>query len=98
MGADRAVHPSSNRIGRLRRVDLREIVNAILFIAATGCPWRFLPKNFPPFTTVQGYFINGVTSDVRRGSIIIWFCRTRSGGSQGATDGRRDRQPKRQNH
>ncbi len=48
--------PSSNRIGRPRRVDLREIVNAILYIAATGCPWRFLPKDFPPFTTVQGYF------------------------------------------
>jgi transposase len=48
--------PSSNRIGRPRRVDLREIVNAILFIAATGCPWRLLPKDFPPFTTVQGYF------------------------------------------
>jgi transposase len=27
-----------------------------LYIARTGCQWRLLPKDFPPFTTVQGYF------------------------------------------
>jgi putative transposase len=37
-------------------VDLRTIVDAILYILATGCQWRALPKDFPPFTTVQHYF------------------------------------------
>ena len=32
------------------------MLDAILYIARTGCQWRMLPKDFPPFTTVQGYF------------------------------------------
>jgi len=32
------------------------VVNAVFCIAQTGCPWRLLRKDFPPFTTVQGYF------------------------------------------
>ena len=28
----------------------------ILYMASTGCQWRFLPKDFPPYSTVQGYF------------------------------------------
>jgi len=44
------------RLGRPRETDLRAIVDAILSIARTGCQWRLLPKDFPPFTTVQGYF------------------------------------------
>jgi transposase len=35
---------------------LRSVLDAILYIARTGCQWRMLPKDFPPFTTVQGYF------------------------------------------
>ena len=48
--------PGPNRIGRPRETDLREAVNALLYIASTGCQWRFLPKEFPPFSTVQKYF------------------------------------------
>ena len=48
--------PGRNRIGRPRETDLREAVNALLYIASTGCQWRFLPKEFPPFSTVQKYF------------------------------------------
>jgi transposase len=36
--------------------DLREIVNAILYINRTGCAWEYLPHDFPPFKTVYGYF------------------------------------------
>jgi transposase len=32
------------------------VVNALLYMAATGCQWRMLPKEFPPYSTVQGYF------------------------------------------
>jgi putative transposase len=48
--------PARRRVGRPREVDLRVVMNAILYILATGCQWRALPKEFPPFTTVQYYF------------------------------------------
>src|SRR6266496_3590141 len=48
--------PAARRLGRPRRRDLRTIVEAILYILATGCQWRALPKEFPPRSTVQGYF------------------------------------------
>lgn len=48
--------PKMNRIGRPRETDLRAVMNAILYMAATGCQWRQLPKEFPPYSTVQEYF------------------------------------------
>jgi transposase len=48
--------PARRRLGRPREVDLREVVQAILYILSTGCQWRALPKEFPPYSTVQGYF------------------------------------------
>ena len=48
--------PGPSRVGRPRKSNLREIWNAIQYIATTGCQWALLPKCFPPFTTVQYYF------------------------------------------
>src|SRR5215472_12233564 len=48
--------PAVKRLGRPRDTELRAVLDAILYIARTGCQWRMLPKDFPPFTTVQGYF------------------------------------------
>jgi transposase len=48
--------PLPNRIGRPRKTDLREVVNALLYMASSGGAWRLLPKDFPPFATVQKYF------------------------------------------
>jgi transposase len=48
--------PARKALGRPRATELRTVLNAILYIARTGCQWRLLPKDFPPFTTVQGYF------------------------------------------
>jgi transposase len=48
--------PPRRRLGRPREVDLRKVVEAILFILSTGCQWRALPREFPPYSTVQGYF------------------------------------------
>ncbi len=42
--------------GRPRTTDMREIFNAILYIAQGGIPWRMLPKDFAPPSTVRGYF------------------------------------------
>lgn len=48
--------PERSGLGRPREVELRSVVNAILYILATGCQWRALPKEFPARSTVQGYF------------------------------------------
>ncbi len=48
--------PPPCRIGRPRKTDLREVLNAVLYMASTGCQWRQLPKDFPPVSTVQRYF------------------------------------------
>src|ERR1700752_2020344 len=41
-----------------RRRDRREILDAILYVLATGCQWRALPKDFPPKSTVHDYFVD----------------------------------------
>ena len=41
---------------RTRRHSLRSIFNAIFYVLHTGCPWRFLPSNFPPWQTVYYHF------------------------------------------
>src|SRR5450432_315765 len=48
--------PPALALGRPRATDMRTVINAILYIASTGCQWRQLPKDFPPYSTVQGYF------------------------------------------
>jgi putative transposase len=48
--------PAQCRRGRPREISLRVIMNAILYIAASGCQWRALPKDFPLCSTVQYYF------------------------------------------
>ncbi len=42
--------------GRPRKTDLRDVVDAILYVLRTGCQWRYLPKDFPPRSTVWRYF------------------------------------------
>lgn len=52
--------PERRRLGRPRTTDLRVVMDAILYMAATGCQWRQLPKDFPPYSTVQTYFYRWV--------------------------------------
>jgi putative transposase len=42
--------------GRPRKTDLRDVLDAILYILRTGCQWRYLPIDFPPKSTVWRYF------------------------------------------
>ena len=42
--------------GRPRTTCLRRVVNAIFYLIQTGCQWRMLPRDFPPRSTVYGYF------------------------------------------
>ena len=45
-----------SKVGRPRKTAMRDVWDAIQYIAATGCQWAMLPKDFPPFTTVQYHF------------------------------------------
>ena len=56
MGVDSAFDATAQDNGRPRTTDLRDVFDAILTIATTGCQWRMLPNDFPPVSTVRGYF------------------------------------------
>ena len=47
--------PPDRPLGRPRKADLREVINALLYLLTTGCQWRMLPQEFPPMSTVHGY-------------------------------------------
>ena len=51
-----ALLPVAKRLGRPRSTQMRQVVNAMLYLLTTGCQWRLLPKEFPPFSTVQRFF------------------------------------------
>ena len=43
--------PPTKAGGRPRTTDMREVVNAIVYVLRSGCQWRMLPKDFPPYQT-----------------------------------------------
>jgi putative transposase len=51
-----ALLPTPENEGRPRLHSLREILNAIFYVARSGCAWRLLPHDFPPWKTVYHYF------------------------------------------
>jgi len=53
----RPVIPPAKRGGNKRTVDVREIVNGIMYILSTGCQWAALPRDLPPRSTVNRYFL-----------------------------------------
>jgi putative transposase len=48
--------PAAKPGGRSRTTDMRHVVNAILYVLRSGCQWRMLPQEFPPYQTVYHYF------------------------------------------
>lgn len=42
--------------GRPRDVDMREVLNGIMYLLRSGCSWRMLPHSFPPWSTVHTYY------------------------------------------
>jgi transposase len=48
--------PPARSTGRPRTTDLRAVMDAVLYMAASGCQWCLLPGEFPPPSTVQRYF------------------------------------------
>ncbi len=54
-----ALLPPAKLGGRPRSVDLRQVINAILYVLVGGCPWSYLPHDYPKYKTV--YSGDGVT-------------------------------------
>ena len=46
----------AKRGGNKRTVNVREVVNGLMYILSTGCQWRAIPKDLPPRSTLYGYF------------------------------------------
>ena len=51
--------PPAKPGGGKRRTDMRAVMNGVMYILSTGCQWRYLPKDFPPRSTVHNYFVGG---------------------------------------
>lgn len=49
--------PRAKRGGNKRTVDIREVINGLMYILSTGCQWAALPKDLPPRSTVNSYFL-----------------------------------------
>ena len=48
--------PPARRGGNRRHVDVREVVNGLMYVLSTGCQWRAVPKDLPPRSTLYDYF------------------------------------------
>jgi transposase len=55
MVARGAADPACQHGGRKRTVDVREVVNGLMYILGTGCQWRAIPKDLPPRSTLHDY-------------------------------------------
>jgi transposase len=53
--------PRAKPGGNKRTVDIREVMNGVMYVLSTGCQWRALPKDLPPKSTVHDY-------------LILWSC------------------------
>jgi len=53
--------PPAKSGGNKRSVDIREVMNGVMYVLSTGCQWRALPKDLPPKSTVHDY-------------LILWSC------------------------
>ena len=73
--------PAPKTTGRPRKTVLRDVFDAILYVATTGCQWRMLPNDFPPVSTVRGYFYawrnDGVLDEMNR--ILVETARLSAG-------------------
>ena len=70
-----ALIPKAKTGGRPRSTDIREVVNAILYILVAGCAWYLLPHDFPNFKTVYHYFrewrLNGIWRKIHE-KLRLW--------------------------
>src|SRR4051795_11398222 len=75
-----SLNPPARRGGRRRSVNVREVLNAIFYVLATGCQWKALPKDLPPKSTAHFYFMlwdwDG-TLDCIHDALYVWRAKLR---------------------
>jgi transposase len=73
--------PPAQGRGRPRTTDLRSVVDGLFYLAQSGCQWRMLPKEFPPYTTVQRYFYPWRDSGLLRqiNQVLVMVAREQQG-------------------
>ena len=76
--------PPPRRRGR-KPTDPQAIINALFYMIRGGCPWRYLPKDFPPFTTVQNRFYAWRDSGVWAQIVSVLVMATREAEGREAT-------------
>jgi len=71
----------ANHMGRPRKWEMWQIINAILYVVRTGCQWRMMPKDLPPWQTVYGYFRRWKKQDlwVRINETLVGKVRLKNG-------------------
>src|SRR5215472_15427178 len=67
--------------GRPRKTNVREVVNALLYLSREGCSWRALPHDFPPWKTVYNYFQDWARDGTwdRLVNVLRWGVRQKAG-------------------
>ncbi len=73
--------PARSRLGRPAKWSRRTITNALFYVLRSGLPWRMLPGDFPPVTTVQRYFYawrdSGLWTSINH--LLLMACREAAG-------------------
>jgi transposase len=81
--------PAARRGGGKRSVDLRAVVNGLMYVLSTGCQWRAIPKDLPPRSTVHGYLdlwdYDGTLERIHHALFVQ--CRERAGREASPTAG-----------
>ncbi len=54
--------PKAKRGGNKRTVDVRAVLNGLMYVLSSGCQWRYIPKDLPPRSTVNDYFRRWTTT------------------------------------
>ncbi len=79
--------PPARRGGNKRTVDLRRVLNGIMYVLSTGCQWRYLPQDLPPKSTVFHYFdlwnFDGTLLAIH--DALFALCREQAGRETGPT-------------
>ncbi|QQR53351.1 transposase [bacterium] len=74
-------HFDSGNYGNRKKYSKRELVNAVFYIIKTGCQWRMLPKDFPPYSTVHSFYrrcrLKGIWERIM--NELVKACRMKTG-------------------
>ena len=89
--------PPAKRGGNRRHVNVREVVNGLMYVLSTGCQWRAIPKDLPPRSTLYDYFdLWGWDGTLERIHEALYVKCREAAGARSKPDRRDHRQPERQ--